>query len=272
DHKSQGGSWDTSVMISKEIFDNEPPVGPMYEFINLKGQKEKMSGSKGNVATISDLLKIFEAEVIRFLYTQRINKAISIPFDLDVYNIYNEFDKCERIYFGLEVGDEELKRRYELSRMEKYEKCPNRISFSELVLLVQVVQKENLKEYLSKLMKDRGIEIGELDLRLSIERAGKAKYWVENYAPENVVIKLTDTKVELTEEQREGLKEIAGLLKNECSTDELQQQIFEIAKKRGKEIFQTAYLTLIGKKQGPKIGMLIDAIGREKVLERFENL
>ena len=114
EHKSSGGSWDTSSQISKEIFGYEPPIGPMYEFIHLKGQKEKMSSSAGNVVTISDLLKIFEPSIIRSLYTQRLNKTLFIPFDLDIYNIYNEFDKLEKIYFGLEKEDEDSKRKYEL--------------------------------------------------------------------------------------------------------------------------------------------------------------
>ncbi|RLI99269.1 MAG: lysine--tRNA ligase, partial [Candidatus Aenigmatarchaeota archaeon] len=72
--------------------------------------------------------------------------------------------------------------------------------------------------------------------------------------------------------QREGLKEIAELLKKDSSTEELQQQIFEVVKAKGKELFQIIYQVLIGRKQGPRIAMLIDAIGREKVIERFRNL
>ena len=98
----------------------------------------------------------------------------------------------------------------------------------------------------------------------------KAKF--EKYAPENVRIELSESKVELTEDQREGLKEIAELLKQEGSTEELQQQIFEVVKAKGKELFQTIYQVLIERKQGPRIAMLIDAIGREKVIERFERL
>ncbi|RLJ01150.1 MAG: lysine--tRNA ligase [Candidatus Aenigmatarchaeota archaeon] len=272
DHKSKGGSWDTGVLISKEIFGYNPPVGPMYEFIHLKGQKEKMSSSKGNIATVSQLLEIYEPEVVRFIYAQRLNKTIFIPFDLDVYNIYNEFDKCERIYFGLEETDEDLKRKYELVRIKEYKTCPKRVSFSELVLLVQVVQKSELKNYISKMMKERGIEMDGIDLELAIERSKKVENWVEKYAPETVKIQLVDNKVEITEDQREGLKEIMELLKKNSSTDELQQQIFGIVKPKGKEFFQLIYQVLIGRKQGPRIAMLVDAIGRERVIERFKNL
>jgi len=272
DHKSQGGSWDTGVLISKEIFDYNPPVGPMYEFVHLKGQKEKMSSSKGNIATVSQLLEIYEPELVRFIYAQRLNKTIFVPFDMDIYNIYNEFDKCERIYFSPGDMDEDLRRKYELVRIKEYKSCPKRVSFSELVLLVQVVPPTELKNYISKMMKERGIEMDETDLELAIERSKKVENWVEKYAPENVRIELSESKVELTEDQREGLKEIAELLKKDSSTEELQQQIFEVVKAKGKELFQIIYQVLIGRKQGPRIAMLIDAIGREKVIERFRNL
>jgi len=270
EHKSRGGSWDTSVLISKEIFDYKPPIGPMYEFIHLKGQKEKMSSSAGNIATISQLLKIFEPPIIRFLYTQRLNKTIFIPFDLDIYRIYNDFDKSERIYFGLEKGSDELKRKYELSKIEDYETCPKRISFSELTFLVQLISEEKLRNYIKNLMKSRGIEMTNLDLDLSLERASRAKYWIENYAPEEVKIKLSSEKIDLTEEQRELLKKFIKIIKKPISTEELQKQIFELSK--GKEIFELCYRVLIGKTHGPKLAMLIDAIGREKVIERLSSI
>jgi lysyl-tRNA synthetase class 1 len=273
EHKTYGGSWDTGVLISKEIYGYEPPIGPMYEHIYLKGQKEKMSSSLGNVITISDLLKIFEPSIIRYLYTQRLNKAIFIPFDLDIYNIYNEFDKCERIYFGLEEGKEEDKRKYELSRVERYEKCPNRISFSELVLLVQILPKEKFIDKIKELMEKRNIKLSTLDIELAEERAEKARYWVKNYAPDSVKIKLEEEiKIELTEKQKEGIKELVKILKKDISTEELQKQIFEIAKKYGTDIFQISYSILIGKNHGPKLAYLIDAIGRDKVIERFSKI
>jgi len=272
DHKSYGGSWDTGVLISKEIYSYEPPIGPMYEHIYLKGQKEKMSSSKGNVATITDLLEIFEPSIVRFLYTQRINKAIFIPFDSDVYNIYNEFDRCERIYFGLEKGKEEDKRKYELSRIEIYKNCPRRVSFSELVLLVQIYLKEIFEERLLELMEKRNIKLSDLDLELAKERAEKARCWVEKYAPGEVKIKLSRERIKLTEEEKEVINELANLLKKELSTNDLQKQIFEITKKYGKEIFELAYKILIGKTYGPRLAYLIDAIGREKVVERFNKI
>ncbi len=272
EHKSAGGSWDTAILISKEVFGYEPPLGPMYEFIHLKGQKEKMSSSKGNIVTISQLLKIFKPSIIRFLYTQRLNKTIFIPFDFDIYKVYNDFDRCEKIYFGKEEGDEELKRKYELSKLEDYKTCPKRISFSELTFLVQFISKEKLREYLKNLLLSRGVKVDKLDLDLALERADRVKYWIENYAPEEIKIKLSTEKIYLTEEQKEIINKLSEIVKKESSTEELQKQIFELAKNYGKGVFEISYRVLIGKNHGPRLAILIDAIGRDKVLERFRNL
>ncbi len=270
DHKSYGGSWDTAVLISKEIFNYEPPIGPMYEHIFLKGQKGKMSSSEGNVATLSDLLEIFELAIVRFLYTQRINKAIFVPFDMDVYNIYNEFDKIEKIYYAMEKGTEEDRRRYELVRMENYKKCPQRISFSELTFLVQFLPKENFSEKISEILEQRDVKMSEKDLELAELRAEKVRNWIEKYAPEDVKIKLSTEKIPLSEAEKEIIKEISSVLKKDLSTEDLQHELFRISKKHGKAIFKISYKILIGKPQGPKLAYLIDAIGRKKVIERFK--
>jgi len=272
DHKSYGGSWDTGVLISREVFNCEPPIGPMYEHIFLKGQKEKMSSSKGNVATLSNLLEIFEPAIVRFLYTQRINKAIFIPFDTDVYNIYNEFDRIEKVYYGVEKGTEEDRRKYELIRIEKYDKCPQRVSFSELTFLIQFLPKENFRENISEIFERRDIKLSEKDLELAEVRAERARSWVEKYAPDNVKIELSTEKIELSGTEREIIKEISSILKKRLSTEDLQHEFFRMSKKHGNMIFKTSYKVLIGKSHGPKLAYLIDAIGREKAIERFNEV
>ena len=274
EHKASGGSWDTAIILSKEIFNYEPPIGPMYEFIYLKGQKEKMSSSKGNVKTISDLLKVYEPEVIRFVYTQRLNKAIFLPFDTDIFGIYDNFDLCEKMYYKIIEGKDDLIRKYELSKTEEYKKCPTRIRFSELSLIVQVTKKEKLAEHIYNLMFRRGYNLEEWETDLNLNRAKKAKNWIELYAPDEVKIKLCgDYKLKLDKEQKDALMKLSDILKRNISTEDLQKEIFNIAKESiGKELFRLSYMLLIGKQSGPKLADLIDIIGRDKVINRLNIL
>ena len=83
-----------------------------------------MSGSKGNVILLSDLYEVLEPGVIRFLYARhRPNKEIKIDLGLGLLNLYDEFDKVERIYFGLEKAKNE----------EEAQRCARAIADSLLV-------------------------------------------------------------------------------------------------------------------------------------------
>jgi len=53
------------------------------------------------------------------------------------------------------------------------------------------------------------------------------------------------------------------------------KRIYEIAKELNlemKEAFKAFYLVLIGKERGPRLGTLIIALGKDKVIKRLEEL
>ena len=94
DHASPGGSYDTSRVISKKIFGYEAPVFVGYEFIGIKGTTGKMSGSSGLNLTPETLLKLYEPEIILWLYSRsEPQKAFNFCFDDEILRQYFEFDK-----------------------------------------------------------------------------------------------------------------------------------------------------------------------------------
>ena len=94
DHASPHGSYDTSKDIAKKIFGYEPPLFQGYEFIGIKGTTGKMSGSSGLNLTPETLLKIYEPEVILWLYSKTEPlKAFDFCFDDGILRQYFEFDK-----------------------------------------------------------------------------------------------------------------------------------------------------------------------------------
>jgi lysyl-tRNA synthetase class 1 len=275
DHKASGGSWDTSVIVSKEIFCYEPPVGPMYEFIYLKGQTEKMSSSKGNIATISDLLEIFEPEAIRFMYTQRLKKAIFVPFDTDIYGIYDSFDAAEKAFYGEAKADEETIRRYELSRITPFEKCPVRLPFSELVSVIQTVAPEKLEGKIKELLDKKSGYPNETDFELAKLRVEKVKMWLEKYAPDEVKISFNEAPAEIDEEYRPLLMSIAEKISGLEDEEEILNETYSLIKSSGfppKEIFGLLYKILIDKERGPRFGILVKLLGKERVIERLKGV
>ena len=60
DHSAANGSKAVSERVVREIYNYEPPVFTPYNFIGIKGGGAKMSSSKGNVLTLTDLLKVYD--------------------------------------------------------------------------------------------------------------------------------------------------------------------------------------------------------------------
>ena len=103
DHHSQGGSFDTARLVSQEIYNWPAPVSFRYDFIGIKGLPGKMSSSKGKVISLDDVLRVYQPEIARYLFAgTRPNTEFSISFDLDVIKTYEDYDKTERIAWGVD--------------------------------------------------------------------------------------------------------------------------------------------------------------------------
>ena len=278
DHQAAGGSWDTGTRISLEVFGHEPPIGPMYEFIYAKGQKEKMSSSMGNVFTVSDLLGIYEPEMVRYIYTAKINHAIEVPFDMGVLNNYSFYDRIERIYFGKEDADtdrekENIESIYELSQINNpvervqppFGFCASIVQITgELEDAVGIMQRTgHLPEKLTPEDQER------VGLRLKL-----AKNWVENYAPEEVKISVLQElpAVELSDAQKKALALLAVAIESAANADALAEQIKSVVEEVGlkpKELFEAGYLVLLGKKRGPRLAQFLLSLDKDFVVKRL---
>jgi len=82
-------------------------------------------------------------------------------------------------------------------------------------------------------------------------------------------------KIELSKEQKEGLKVISDLIQGEDLTDvELNNKIYEIATNipiEPKMLFGAIYQVLIGKESGPKAAAFINALEKDFIVERFRS-
>ncbi len=273
EHKAAGGSWDTGIRIMKEVFKKEPPIGPMYEFIYFKGQKEKMSSSTGNVIKVRQLLEVYEPEVVRYLYTAKINKSFEISFDADLLNDYNYFDKAKKMYYGkIEEKDENEIRKYELAKLtDEYVDLPQ---FSVCVNAIQIALGDIEKA--REILKKTGHPYEHADKRLQL-----AWNWVQKYAPEQFKFTVKQNLKEIAEdirlntwsdEMKELLKETADEIEKGATGEELQQFIFNTAK--AKEIpvkiaFMTFYQLLLGKSRGPKLGPFLASLDKDFAVKRL---
>lgn len=145
DHISPGGSYDTAKLVSKKIYGWDAPITMRYDFVNLKGVPGKMSSSSGKVIALPDALDVYQAEVLRYIFAgTRPNTEFAISFDLDVLKTYEDYDKTERIVWGIDKAKSEdvfnkEKRIYILSQIDNKmpEVMPYQIGFRMLTTLLQ---------------------------------------------------------------------------------------------------------------------------------------
>lgn len=276
DHISPGGSYDTAKLISKKIYNWDAPVTMRYDFVNLKGVPGKMSSSKGKVIALPDALNVYQAEVLRYLFAgTRPNTEFSISFDLDVLKVYEDYDKTERIVYGIDKAksDEYLakeKRIYELSQLDGTipKTIPHQITFRLLTTLLQTYSGD-----IDAVLRTIG---GVGDERLH-RRAECALYWVRNCAPtcapefcfsireDGSVAPLDDNLLGAIRAVRD---EVAPRVDDFPTDKDCQQALYEVATKYSidaKLLFSALYVALIDKSQGPRLGGFLRIIGSERL-------
>jgi lysyl-tRNA synthetase class 1 len=283
DHSTAGGSRDTGAAIIKAVWNEEAPVYQMYDFISIKGAGGKISSSKGNVITLSEVLEVYEPAIARYLFCgTRPNREFAISFDLDVLKIYSDFDRVELAYYGLlDIEDKkklvQMKRAYELASVGKIsEKIPFRPPFRHLLNVIQICEGD--LDEAKKYFKDDLIT--DVDHKKFMMRAQCAKNWLNKYAPEEFRFKVQTELpqgLKLSEMQKRALKKSAELLRNEEPIDDMQlhdefYKIFTDLGLKPNEFFEAAYSVLINKKKGPQLASFVLTIGKEKVAELFEKV
>ena len=272
EHHSKGGSFTTAKEIVK-LYDFDAPHTFKYDFISMKGLGGKMSSSKGELISLKDFLKIYTPELTRYIFAKyKPNQEFAVSFDLDVIKIYEDYDKCERIFYNLEEGISEKKKNiesriYELAQVDKaLEKAPLQIPFRHLCNLLQI---NNLKaDDVLELIKKEHENLNEENIKLLNSRIFCAINWIKNFAPEDFVFSIFEGKVDLNDEELKILKAFDNGLTEDLSEKDLQNLIYKLAEDfdfEVKSFFQVIYRVLINKTQGPKLGNFIKTIGIKKI-------
>ena len=250
-----------------------------YDFVNLKGVSGKMSSSKGKVIALPDALDVYQAEVLRFLFAgTRPNTEFDISFDMDVVKIYEDYDKMERIVFGVDKAknDEQFnkeKRIYMLSQIDGKipEVMPYQITIRLLATLLQIYSGD-----VDAVIKSLGDVKPEQEERLR-RRAACAWFWIQNSAPECAPdfcfsLRNDGSKADLSDELCTAMKrvhdEVLPRLDSFQVDKECQQALYDIATDMGldaKTLFTAMYQALIAKDQGPRLGSFLRIIGKEKL-------
>lgn len=256
DHQTEGGSYQVSSRIAREIFGIEPPMTCSYGWIGVKGlSSDKMSSSSGMNITPATCLEIYEPEIVRYLFAKYDNNApFEFGFDDTITRHYMEFDRGVARFLAKEEMEEYDRTVFELC-LFKDTNAAGQINFSTLATVAP------LANFDYKLVAKM------LDTKVDAERIGKVKFWLENYAPEKIY-KLIDTFNKdfysvLGDKEKETLASLKKFLETKRTETEIQEFLYSIinnpsaTKKENiaaqQRYFKIFYNMLFGRDDGPRL-------------------
>lgn len=271
DHAAPGGSYQTSSVIARKIFGIEPPVFQGYEFIGIKGTTGKMSGSSGLNMTPGTLLKLYQPEIILWLYAKtEPNKAFDFCFDDGILRQYFEFD---RMYTAYKNGKAD-----EMTSSIMYN-CLIDGKDVETVPMGLIVQLGSVVDFNIDMLETVFEKIGTpYKYAQFADRLNRAKTWLNYCSPENVNRLRTTRNWEvyetLSEDERTEIKLLHDYIAaGGYDLDALQTAIYDVPKKifgtdlEKKQLqaiqgafFKNVYKLLIDKEKGPRLYLFLYAI------------
>ena len=273
DHASPGGSYDTSRVISEKIFGFPAPIFQGYEFIGIKGTTGKMSGSSGLNLTPDTLLRIYQPEIILWLYAKaEPNKAFDFCFDDGILRQYFEFDKQYNQYLD-GTADDHVKDIMASCLM--FEEKIHTVPMSLLVQMGSIVD-FNIP-MIETVFEKIGTPYKYEDFK---QRLDLAQYWLEHCAPENNnklrPYRDWDLYESLSDQEKEEISILYRCIsEQEYTLDELNTKLYAIPKEVfGEDVpnlkavqgtfFKNVYKLLLGKERGPRLYLFLYAIEKER--------
>lgn len=279
DHAAPRGSYDTSRVIAEKIFGIKAPVFKGYEFIGIKGTTGKMSGSSGLNLTPDTLLKIYQPEILLWLYARvEPNKAFDLCFDDGILRQYFEFDKQYNQYRNGSADE------HTASIMESCLIGDRQIQTVPMSLLVQL---GSVVDFNVPMLETVFEKIGQpYKYEQFSERLDLAKYWLENCAPENanriIPYRNWEKYDAMSDEEKKEIALLYEYLSGSGYTlDELNTELYAIPKKVFGEdapelkklqgaFFRNVYQLLLNKEQGPRLYLFLYAIEKERYVSLLD--
>ncbi|MHC1579458.1 MAG: lysine--tRNA ligase [Candidatus Alkanophagales archaeon] len=254
DHAVAGGSYDTGVRISKEVYGYEPPFPIPFEHVILKleGRLAKMSSSAGVNIPVKEILEVVPPEILKYAIL-RTKPERHIEFDPGL---------------GL------------LSIIDEYERkfAADDIPFRHMVMLVQLGRRPRSGEVDLSLVRAAAERSGYAvrDEDAFARKAAYAERWLRRFAPESMKFELKaalppEVKT-LTEGQKAALRALASTLRDNMTAEELHNAIYAAAESvgiKGADAFKAVYIALLGKPSGPRAGWFLASLDKEFVRRRF---
>ena len=268
------GSWPSGEAVAREVFDFEPPVPMVYEWLTLDG--DALSSSSGNIVTVDEVLELLEVEVLRYFFTKDPKKQRD--FDVGaVDRLVDEFDRFEAAYFGAVDVDgleaERAERAYPMVVEEVPDERPVRVPYRFAAVLGMTDNRE-LRLQMARRSGHVPADAAEADIERALARVEKARAWArrtDNEFNYRLAEELPD--VEFDADTEAALEDLADFVAAEAPDAEtLQGEIYETAKRNDVDVgtlFEAGYRLFLAETEGPRLGPFLAPMDTEFVVRRL---
>jgi lysyl-tRNA synthetase class 1 len=277
EHAASGGSWDTGKLISEQVYGCPAPYPIIYEHFMVGGKK--MSKSFGNVVTVRDWLDAAPAEALRYyMLAGDIGTARDMGLKDVVPHVVEEYQHAERLHYGKERESERVpeevrakwSRIYLLSQVDAAKvpsEMPMQLGYGFASLLAQVARSDEAK--IAVLKRTGHWRDSEKESLLGfIAMAGS---WVQRYRHENFYLEFVSPEESRKLLDQQALGALAAFLENYRSKD-LRSAVAATCEASGttiEKLFALIYLALLGKRKGPRLASLEEALGKDFLLDKL---
>jgi len=283
DHSSAGGSYDTAKQIVGPVYAGTAPEYVAYDWVRLKGLGGKISSSAGRAITVTECLRIFEPEMLRWIFaSQRPNSEFQISFDLDVIKLYEDYDRSVRTAHQADDGGKKDRKRamarrtlqlasLDHRRIAGGDPVPFMPPFRGLSMILQVYDgdmERSLAYY-----EARGEISNATDRARFAVRARCVWNWIERYAPDDFRYRIRKEPVirELEPDPKKVIGRLVTVLEDDPEIEEAAliehlKKICDDTSLEPRTFFPYAYDLILDRPKGPKLSTLVTTMGVTRAL------
>lgn len=272
DHASASGSYVVACDVARTVLGVEPPIFHGYGWLSIAGLGD-MHSSTGNNITPAAVLKVYEPDMIRWLFAKYEPKApFSFNFDDTIIRHYSEFDKGVEAYKNGQ-SDEFYDAVFDMALIHG-KNTRSKVPFGVLASVATVVDFK--PEPVRQLLKKLDVEFTAEDE----ERLLRVKNWITEHQPSKMYKLLTVRNDEfyatLDDDVKSAVKKLHDYIEEQDGLKEkdVQQFIYsvinnpELSKKENMAIqqryFKAFYNLLIGQDAGPRLYLFLAAVDKKE--------
>lgn len=277
DHAAASGSFVVATDVAKKVFDYTAPVFRGYGWLEIKGCGS-MHSSTGNNITPENIMKVYEPEMVRWLFAKYVPAdPFAFEFGDTIIRHYSEFDKQLVKYYNHELSEGE-ETTFDLCLMSDRSRPSAAFGVLSGVAPVVDFKPEAVKELLAKV----GVDF-DADGESRLERV---KYWLNVYQPDKIYKLLEEPNYEyyvtLDDEKKNMVKQLCEYIKTTdgFSQTDVQQFLYSVindpncTKKenvaRQSECFKVLYNVMFGKDAGPRLYLFLAAIDKNSYISLLD--